>query len=318
MGDDSLELRILRLGPETAEAIGDCFHRVYGESYGNGIFYDADVLAKALESGRIGSVGAVDDAGRVFGHMAMTVQDDASVIELGNTVVDPAARGAGLAWRVGAELSAWCRELGYQGFLHYPTTDHHIMQRQSVKAGFETGLMLGYIPAETHGQVGAAAKLRQAATVVYEPYGPGAASSGFVPQRYAQLLESLRQPTALARSWQPATEPLPAQGTYRLQRFHKRGVERLSAHRAGADLAGELAELAAPCRQLDLSLGEVSVDAAAELAREMGYGFCAWLPGFAENDVLRLQWLDDELTELTPTLENPMAREILKFQLADR
>ena len=78
------------------------------------------------------------------------------MVELGNTVVDPAARGGGLAWKVGAELSSWCRELGYQGFLHYPTTDHHIMQRQSVKAGFETGLMLGYIPAETHGQVGEA------------------------------------------------------------------------------------------------------------------------------------------------------------------
>ncbi len=318
MGDDSETLKIARLGPEAAEAIGDCFRRVYGSSYGNGIFYDSAALGDALRSGRLGSVGAIGADGRVLGHMAMTVQAEASVIELGNTVVDPAARGGGLAWRIGAELSAWCRELGYQGFLHYPTTDHHIMQRQSVKAGFETGLMLGYIPSETHGQVGEAAKLRQAATVVYEPYRQGVEDAGYVPERYAELLESLRQPTGLVRRWRSSSEVPASPGDYQQQRFDKRGVERLSARRAGADLAAELAAMTAPCRQLDLSLGDPAVDGAAALARAAGYCFCAWLPGFGENDVLRLQWFDERQTQLAPALENPVARKILEFQLSDR
>ena len=33
--------------------------------------------------------------------------------------------------------------------IHYPTTDHKIMQRRSVLAG-KTGLMLSYIPNETN------------------------------------------------------------------------------------------------------------------------------------------------------------------------
>ena len=127
MADGETMATIRRLGPEDASAIVDCFRRVYGESYANELFYDPAELALAMRKGSVGSVGAIDTDGAVLGHMAMSVRPQASVVELGNTVVDPSARGGGLAWKVGAELSAWCRELGYQGFLHYPTTDHHIM-----------------------------------------------------------------------------------------------------------------------------------------------------------------------------------------------
>ena len=105
-------MRIERLVPENAAAVIDCFRRVYGDSYANELLYDPQGLAEAMRSGRVGCVGALSGGGEVLGHMAMTVHPDASVVELGNTVVDPRARGEGLAWQVGAELSAWCRELG--------------------------------------------------------------------------------------------------------------------------------------------------------------------------------------------------------------
>ena len=185
-----------------------------------------------MQSGVIGSVGAVDDRGVVLGHMAMTVHEGASVVELGNTVVDPAARGEGLAWKVGAELSAWCRELGYQGFLHYPTTDHHIMQRQSVKAGFEIGLMLGYIPADTHGKVSdRRSGLRQAATIVYEPYRPGADASGFAPAAYLDILNELAALTGLKRDLRVADAPIDVPGEAVIRVFPRRGLQRLQVVR---------------------------------------------------------------------------------------
>ena len=147
-----VELSIQRLGAAQAQAISECFARVYGQSYANGLFYDVPVLEEEIRSGRLSSVGAVDDGGRILGHMAMVCHPKAQFAELGNTVVDPDARGSGVAWQVGSELTRWCAEKGYTAYLHYPTTDHHIMQRQSVKGGFETGLMLGYIPAETDGR----------------------------------------------------------------------------------------------------------------------------------------------------------------------
>ena len=33
-------MRIARLGPDQAEAVVDCFRRVYGNSYANELFYD--------------------------------------------------------------------------------------------------------------------------------------------------------------------------------------------------------------------------------------------------------------------------------------
>ena len=106
------ETSIRRLTPNDARAIVACFERVYGHTYANEIFYDASTLRSALLDGRIGSVGAVKD-GSIVAHMAMTVHSSESMyIELGNTVVDPTARGEGLAWQVGAALTDWCIELG--------------------------------------------------------------------------------------------------------------------------------------------------------------------------------------------------------------
>ena len=323
MSDQGPAVSIRRLTADDAAAVVDCFRRVYGDSYANELFYDASGLAVAMTQGRVGSVGAVDEAGMVLGHMAMSVHPDADLVELGNTVVDPAARGGGLAWQVGAELSAWCRELGYQGFLHYPTTDHHIMQRQSVKAGFETGLMLGYIPAETHGKVGATAtRQRQAATIVYEPYGQGASFEGFLPAQYADLIRELAADTGLPRSWQPADPSILPRSAGRTltQALQKRGLQRLEVVEIGSSLNESLAALAAsqaPCLQIDFRLADPSVGAGVSLARSEGFRFCGWLPGFRTGDVLRLQRLIEPETDLTPALENPVARKLLAFYAAD-
>lgn len=307
---------IVRLAAADAAAIVDCFRRVYGDSYANELFYDAAALARALAAGRVGSVGARSADGVILGHMAMTVHPDASVVELGNTVVDPAARGQGLAWKVGAELSAWCRDLGYQGFLHYPTTDHHIMQRQSVKAGFEIGLMLGYIPAETHGRVGAADRSgRQAATIVYEPYGPGETFEGFVPVEYMDLLTKLTQRTGLPRTWRSSEEvPALAGKSDRLIQA-KRGLDRCSFIRVGADIEHVLAAFSdslAPCLQIDLPMTDAAIGHGVRFAKDLGFGFCGWLPGYRAGDVLRLQRVAPNVTDLSPALENPDARDLLE------
>ena len=156
MSDGDTDVSIRRLTLEDAAAVVDCFRRVYGDSYANELFYDSTRLAERhgrwpgwqRRGGKQRRRGAWP-----HGHDRAQLVRTWSSSAIRWWILRPGV--AGLAWQVGAELSSWCRELGYQGFLHYPTTDHHIMQRQSVKAGFETGLMLGYIPAETHGKVGA-------------------------------------------------------------------------------------------------------------------------------------------------------------------
>lgn len=321
---ENSNITVRRLTVSDATLIVDCFKRVYGDSYANETFYDVDALAAKMQDETLFSVGALAN-GKLIGHMAMTIVcADASSAELGNTVVDPDARGSGIAWRVGDELTRWCKARGYGGFLHYPTTNHHIMQQQSVKAGFETGLMLGYIPAETDGQTEQAGavqdgRLRQAATVVYQPLTASSPMRVFCPEQFRDLIVQLATPTALPRQWLPPpahAAPLPNRlsSSYSV----RRGVQRITVAQSGfkfdSELGTCLSEMAsAPCRQLDLLMDNPNIADATSTALAAGFKFCAWLPGYRETDVLRLQRIAVLKTQMQPVLVNPVAQSLLEL-----
>ncbi len=318
------EFSISRLGPEHANAISQCFVSVYGTTYANELFYHLKDLAAALESGALKSVGAFDEQGALVGHMAMVTPDPASIYpELGNTVVSPSARGGGLAWKVGAELRAWSEALGYSGFVHFPTTDHHIMQQQSVKAGFEVGLMLGYIPAQTDGQVKAesATRLRGAATIVYEPYGAEQPALGlFIPQRYAELVQTLAGATQLPRTWTASKGEITTKSVVTTRYLQKRDLRRIHVACVGQDVEEQLVmqpHNQAACTQLDCRLDDPGVDLVVEKAIGLGYRFCGWVPGRFDTDVLRLQQVDEACTDLKPGVVNPVAQNLLGEILDD-
>lgn len=320
---DPTAVTIRRLKPGDATQVVDCFRRVYGDSYANELFYQPDRLAEAMHSGRFGCVGAVSGNGLVLGHMAMTRHPRARAVELGNTVVDPAARGQGLAWRIGDALARWSVELGYRGYLHYPTTDHHVMQRQSVKAGFEVGLMLGYIPAETNaGMPAHELRGRQAATIVYQPLPAGGAepaASVYLPGYGAELVRAFARDTGLARDWRQPEPAAESPSIVTTTRFERRGLLRMLVTRSGSDLAERLHTVLAsqarawPCRQIDFLMSDPGIDIGVEAARRLGYRFCGWLPGFSDGDVLRLQQVDETVTDTAPVLVNPVAQALLSF-----
>ncbi len=313
------EIRSVRLGPDDAPAIVDCIRRVYGETYANETFYDAAELAGRMRTGELCCVGAVRPDGRVVGHMAMSRRAGATSAELGNSAIDPDARGRGLIWKLGAELVAWSIEHGDEAFLDYPTTAHHIMQRQSVQSGWETGLMLGYIPESTDGKVGPReCRQREAATIVYHPYpGRGRRRADQVLPEYAsgRILE-FAEAAGVDRSWRhgkPPAESSPS--SVRLRRFARRGLLRMSVLRVGGDIRRGVDALDAepyPCLQIDLAMSDPGIDAAVGAALDAGYWFCGWLPGFERADVLRLQRVDRSRTNLEPLLVNPVARSLLQ------
>ena len=311
-------MEIIRLSAQHAEAVTECFRRAYGSSYANRLFYDSDALAAAMDDGTVSAVGALRPGGEVVAHMAMTrVHADAPYPELGNTVVDPSERGSGMAWQVGEQLTAWCRELGYTGFLHYPTTDHHIMQRQSVKRGFETGLMLGYIPAETDGKVVDVARTqRGAATIVFEPFVPSQPHiSSYLPTAFEDLCKRFASACDIPRDWPPATAaPTVAESTVTIREQPGRGLTRLEARQIGEDfhtLATHFVSRADPCQHLDLCMDDPALNHGVAIGLQQGFVFCGWLPGFRSCDVLRLQRFDLERTDLAPAVINPTAQALL-------
>ena len=135
---------VRRLTAADTPALARCFERCYGRSYVVGEFYDPAATAARVADGSLRSVIAVTESGEIVGHMGLTIRAPrAKTVDAGNSIVDPAYRGQQLVVRLASGVIELCREGGFLGFHHYPTTAHPIMQRFAVAAGgIETGIML--------------------------------------------------------------------------------------------------------------------------------------------------------------------------------
>ncbi len=184
-----------------AAALAACFRRCYGETYPNDDFYDVPRLTQRIEMGSLRSAVAIADDGTLVGHTGLTVRHaSANAIEAGNTVVDPACRGQGLLGQLAALLNRLCVEAGYVAYVHYPTAAHEIMQKASVRGGFETGVMLDYIPAETDYREIDQGEGRIAATVVYQPFAAAPQRTLWIAPRYLDIAQQLYGAASLDRS----------------------------------------------------------------------------------------------------------------------
>lgn len=315
-------VRIRRLLPPDAEALAACFERCYGRTYANPLFYDARALRTLIEAGELRGVVAVQGA-RVVGHTGLTVRHpSARAIEAGNTVVDPDFRGGGLLGRLGGALADLCRQLGYVGYVHYPTTAHTIMQTRSVGGGgVETGIMLAYIPADTEYTAIERRAGRLAATVVYQPFSRARAREVFVPRRY-RWLDALYASARLERTLLTDTQT-PSGRSHLVTRWNeRRGLLHVDCVRAGADVDTEIeaarARHAPAVVHVDVGLDVACIDAVVDQLCRLGFFYCALLPEFGSSDVLRLQWLADPDAGLRADLANDGARALLARMAAER
>jgi GNAT superfamily N-acetyltransferase len=321
---DAIDIR--PLAPVDAPALTACFERCYGRSYVADFFYDPDAIRARIADGRLQPVVAMNDAGEVVGHMALTRRHpDALTVEAGNTIVDPRYRSRGLAARLGAALFEVCRAGGAIGFHHYPTTAHGIMQKLAVQGGgVETGVMLAYVPEGTdYRDLGGKAEGRLAVVTVYQPLAPAPRRVVALPPRFAIMLQAIYDRAALIRD--PLTPAALADGSTALHVTHaaQRGVVHVEVERIGGDVAERVE---AACRDeapvvthVDLPLADPATPAAVEALRRRDFVFCALLPEFARSDVLRLQRLADPAEpRVLPDLVNAEAQAMLRAALADR
>ncbi len=88
------------------------------------------------------------------------------------------------------------------------------------------------------------------------------------------------------------------------------------AAKTGQNLAAEIErckEVPAACYQIDFSMADAGIETGISVARERGYFFCSWLPGFGRSDVARLQKIDETATDRFPELVNPFAQSLLRW-----
>jgi hypothetical protein len=309
-----LELR--NLAASDAEQLVACFRECYGETYANEDFYDHQVIEQMVESGRLRSVVAINE-GELVGHTGLTIRHpDAIAAEAGNTVVSPSMRGQGLLARLGEALQRRTVREGFVGYVHYPTTAHEIMQKSATRgAGCETGIMLAYIPAETEYSDFEHSQGRLAATIVYQPIVDTPLRMSYLPTRYAKRIRSLTTALGLNRRFLEPYSPRQEVSEVKLTILERRNLLQLSINKIGGDLPARILEIADATQDIvhaDINLGDPGVNYAIDALSAHGFVYCGWLPNFGENDVLRLQRIDNlSEQELNPNLVNSEAKALL-------
>jgi hypothetical protein len=235
-------------------------------------------------------------------------------------MVRPAYRGKGLLKVLGSGLHDLLRQAGFAGYVHLPTTAHTVMQRASVSSGgVETGLLLGYLPAELNvaGFAGPRAR-RLAVTVAYQPLGAGPACDvGAASEADAAWLREVARKLGLDRRvtvWHD--EPMSPATEIVVNYVASRDLLGIRVAQIGHDLADVVALAIAEHPSL---LVHVDVDASDQLSswayRELaaiGFVFGAWLPGWFGADAMRWQRISDrELVDLEPELFTDEAKALL-------
>lgn len=321
-------IEIRRLVPEDALALTRCFRRCYGTSYVVASFYDPAAIAERVREGSLRSVVAVGEAGEIVGHMGLTLRDPrARTVDAGNSIVDPAYRGREIVKRLALGVVTLCREGGFLGFHHYPTTAHPIMQRLAVQGGgVETGLLLEHVPAGTEYREidGEPRTDRPAVVVVYQPLAPTPERRVHVPEHLAATIEGIYFSGDLPRavSIDPAAgAPLTGETRLRSSLDVRRRSLRLEVERAGADLRDRVRErlgrFDGALSHADLSMNEPRIGAAVDALAELGFFFAAVLPEYLDGDVLRLQRIAADATP-QPELASEHARDLLRAIESDR
>ena len=314
------EINIRAMEPADAAGLAACIQRCYGDAYPKRYMYQPVELAERVRSGTYNGVVATAGA-EVVGHIGYSRPNPAaSVVEAGTTVVDASLRGAGLMGRLAAVLRENIVADGAFGFVHFPTTAHAIMQKASLQSGgCETGIMLAYLPSEARDlTIGGGGDDRLAVTVVYEPLIEAPEATICVPDRYQDLIagfaKHLQLRRTLTRGFEEVTGKTKVQSTVDMHRK----LERLSVEHIGQDFADVVMSATeasgATLIQVDLAMDQPAIYHAVEGLRGAGFGFAAWLPGWSESDVLRLQLLRGATeSELHPKLHSPAANELAAF-----
>lgn len=139
----SLQYKIL-LASE-CELLCSGIRRVYGESYPVAEFYDPDYLSKAIESGKLHCVVAINGDEQVVACMSTVLEQPGDYTADGSALmIAQEYRGQGIVARLGSEMVATYKQLGLGGLHLYALALHDLVQKQSQDAG---AVVTGVLPA---------------------------------------------------------------------------------------------------------------------------------------------------------------------------
>jgi serine/threonine-protein kinase RsbW len=291
--------------PEDAVGVARCTYAVYGYTLPDDYLYFPDRIREMLRGGLLEvAVGATADGEIVSCLTCELEHPGAPVGYLGEGLVDPRVRHHGLLERM---LQFMCERAGARGMLGLyaeAVTVHPYSQKSNLALGFsEVGVQLAdEAPAVVFKQMDQAAAGKRTATVLHfrrthdgprRTVYPPATHRGMIERIYAHGRFERRLETAAA------TGPSGPAGL-KVEVFPEWSEAALRVTAYGPDLVDLVHARLRQLRQrridwigLDLPLSHPGAQAAAPALESLGFFFAGVVPDVGDDDVLRLQYLNE-------------------------
>ena len=141
------EYTVRRFQPGDAAGVARAFYLTYGYEYDLPAVYVPSRLIELNESGRYISIVAIDAAGDVAGHYALSREGAQPVADACGAIVLPAHRGRDLLNKLRNRAEEEAIAVGLAGYYSEPVTDHPRTQHASESFGAKAcGVTLGEAP----------------------------------------------------------------------------------------------------------------------------------------------------------------------------
>lgn len=298
-----MDYTIRTMVADDADQLVALVRKCFGESYPNKMMYQPEQIAQALADGIMHSVVAIDPAGKLVGHCALTFAvAGAPVPEAGKMIVDPDCRGQHLSNRLAELRMAAAREKNLVGYWSECVTNHPFSQHEIIDmGGVETGLFVGEdAPTWQMAGVNNVTDVRLSLMAFYVPLRSGPERALYLTGPAADFAQILAQELGIERTIVRDAVPEAAASVLAYKAFPEFQFARITVTTIGLDLPEKMATLVADLEArgievfiLDMPLGQANALGAVSALEALGFFWAAWLPDYTESgDVLRLQKVD--------------------------
>jgi anti-sigma regulatory factor (Ser/Thr protein kinase)/N-acetylglutamate synthase-like GNAT family acetyltransferase len=292
--------------PDDAIGVARCTYSVYGYTVPDDYLYFPDRIREMLHGGLLEVVvGATPDGEIVSCLTCEVTQPGAHVGYLGEGLVDPRFRHHGLLEQMLRFIQRRASERGLRGLYAEAVTVHPYSQQSNLALGFsEVGVQLAdEAPTVEFKQIDGSAATKRTATVLsFLKTNEDPGRTVYPPPHHRGMLERIYARGRFERRIEDAPPPggSPGPAQVKIEVFPEWSEATLHVTAYGADLPDlvrrrlrELCLRRIEWISIDLPLSQPGARDLCAPIEALGFFFAGVIPHLAEDDVLRLQYLNE-------------------------
>jgi serine/threonine-protein kinase RsbW len=294
--------------PDDAVAVARCTYACYGYTVPDDYLYFPDHMREMLHGGLLEVCVGATAEGEIVGCLTREVdRRGAAVGYLGEGMVEPRFRGHRLLEQMLAFFVQRATEQRMLGLYAEAVTVHPFSQKSNIALGAaETGVQLADEAPVVFKQIADSASKKRTATVLnYFRTNQGSRRTVYSPAHHRAMVERIYERSGLERTVETATAsaaspPLPQAAQVRVDVFPGWSEAALRVTAYGRDLPDlvrlrlrELCLRRIDWISLDLPLSHPGARDLCAPLEALGFFFAGVIPELADDDVLRLQYLND-------------------------